>query len=58
MTIDSVSGLIEWTPTEAGSEQVSVQASNIEGTDQQNFTIVVQESLLVVRINPRGNYNN
>ncbi|UCH82622.1 MAG: hypothetical protein JSW50_09030, partial [Candidatus Latescibacterota bacterium] len=55
MSIDSTSGLIEWIPTAAGSEQVIVEASNSEGTDQQMFTITVQESLAVVRIMPLGN---
>jgi hypothetical protein len=55
MTIDSTSGLIQWVPAVAGSAQVVVQASNVEGTDLQNFTIAVQESLAVFRIMPLGN---
>jgi hypothetical protein len=43
MTINSTSGLIEWTPTAAGSEMVMVQASNTAGTDDQSWTISVSE---------------
>ncbi|MCK5407978.1 MAG: LamG domain-containing protein, partial [Candidatus Krumholzibacteria bacterium] len=55
MTVDSLSGLIEWVPTVAGSEPVIVEASNSEGTDQQNYWITVAESLAVFRIMPLGN---
>jgi hypothetical protein len=43
MTIDSGSGLIEWTPTAAGLFDVTVAASNPEGTGQQSFSIEVIE---------------
>lgn len=43
MTINSASGLIEWTPAAAGSAQVTVEASNDAGTDSQSFTILVTE---------------
>ncbi|MFH1843322.1 MAG: LamG-like jellyroll fold domain-containing protein [bacterium] len=42
MTIDPVSGLIEWTPTSGGDVAVTVEASNsAKGTDTQSFTISV-----------------
>ncbi|MHC4075964.1 MAG: LamG-like jellyroll fold domain-containing protein, partial [Planctomycetota bacterium] len=41
MTIDSNTGLIQWTPTDIGDVNVIVQASNPGGTDSQNFTITV-----------------
>ena len=43
MTIDSASGLIEWTPTATGTVSVEVEASNSEGTDNQNYTIEVTD---------------
>jgi lysophospholipase L1-like esterase len=55
MTIDTTSGVIQWTPLVAGDVNVSVEAHNINGSDQQNFTIAVQESLDVIRIMPLGN---
>ncbi|MCK4776327.1 MAG: hypothetical protein KAT30_16140, partial [Candidatus Krumholzibacteria bacterium] len=44
MSIDSLSGVIDWTPATTGSEGVTVVASNTEGTDTQNFTIIVDEA--------------
>jgi hypothetical protein len=43
MTIDSLTGLISWTPTasQTGSFPVQVQAVNTEGVDPQDFTIQV-----------------
>jgi len=41
MTIDEDSGEISWTPTATGDYDVTVQASNSEGTDEQAFTIHV-----------------
>jgi len=41
MTIDEVSGLIEWTPSSVGDYDVVVEASNASGTDTQPFTITV-----------------
>ncbi len=41
MTIDNGNGIIEWTPSTAGSFNVVVVASNSEGIDTQPFTIVV-----------------
>ncbi len=41
MTIDDVTGLIEWMPTATGSFDVEVVASNSEGSDSQPFTIEV-----------------
>ncbi|MDY7080715.1 MAG: LamG-like jellyroll fold domain-containing protein, partial [Chloroflexota bacterium] len=48
MTIDTLTGLISWTPmiAQEGNHNVQVQASNSEGTDTQNFTIIVQEGTL------------
>jgi hypothetical protein len=42
MTINTSSGLISWTPTatQVGLYNVTVQASNIKGTDAQTFTIM------------------
>jgi lysophospholipase L1-like esterase len=55
MTIDTTSGLIEWLPVTSGNASVTVEAHNINGADQQSFTIAVQESLDVTRIMPLGN---
>jgi hypothetical protein len=44
MTIDPNTGLIEWRPTATGDYDVTVQASNSEGTDEQTFTIHVAEA--------------
>jgi hypothetical protein len=41
MTINSTSGVIEWTPAATGSEPVTVRATNTAGTDDQSFTIDV-----------------
>lgn len=41
MTIDSVSGLIQWTPTAAGSQAITVLAQNWAGQDTQPFTILI-----------------
>lgn len=43
MTLDSGTGLIEWTPTAAGSYNVNVRATNSEGTANQPFTIIVSD---------------
>jgi hypothetical protein len=44
MTIDPNTGLIEWTPTATSDYDVTVEASNSEGTDSQSFTINVAEA--------------
>ncbi|MEW6413300.1 MAG: putative Ig domain-containing protein, partial [Candidatus Zixiibacteriota bacterium] len=41
MTIDAATGLIEWTPTETGSFDVTIEAINDYGTATQEFTITV-----------------
>ncbi|MDZ4699041.1 MAG: putative Ig domain-containing protein [Rhodothermales bacterium] len=41
MTIDATSGLIAWTPDTVGTYDVSVRATNTQGSDQQSFTISV-----------------
>ena len=43
MSIDSTSGQIIWTPTNAGNFEVTVRATNSEGTDDQSFAISVNE---------------
>jgi PKD repeat protein len=54
MTIDATSGLISWTPSNAGNFDVSVLASNTAGNDTQSFTISVQPapSLPVITSTP------
>jgi hypothetical protein len=44
MSIAPDSGLIEWTPTSAGSVTVTVMASNSAGSSSQTFIINVEES--------------
>jgi len=41
MTIDAVTGMINWTPDESGDQAVEVVAGNSEGTDSQAFTVTV-----------------
>jgi hypothetical protein len=41
MTIDDVTGLIQWTPGETGDFSVVVEAANSSGTDTQPFTLSV-----------------
>ncbi|WP_459947962.1 putative Ig domain-containing protein, partial [Desulfocastanea catecholica] len=43
MTIDRVSGLLQWVPDAPGSFAVTVSAQNSEGVDSQTFTINVAE---------------
>lgn len=43
MTIDEASGLIDWTPFQAGNHAVSVRAVNVHGEDSQTFTINVSD---------------
>jgi hypothetical protein len=47
MTIDTITGLIQWTPTAVGDSDVCVEASNSAGADTQCFTISVAESAQV-----------
>lgn len=44
MTIDSLSGLIQWTPDETGSFSVNVQARNIAGNYSQGFILDIVET--------------
>jgi len=44
MTINPVSGVIDWLPATAGDFDVEVEAANTEGTDTQFFTIAVAAS--------------
>ncbi len=41
MTIDNMTGIISWMPNTTGDFDVTVQASNTQGTDMQSFTISV-----------------
>ncbi|MFC1677759.1 agmatine deiminase family protein, partial [Planctomycetota bacterium] len=41
MTINSSTGLIEWTPGSTGDFSVVVRATNSEGYDEQNYTLSV-----------------
>ncbi len=41
MSINGATGLIEWTPSAAGNELVSVRAFNTEGADTQSYWIEV-----------------
>ncbi|MBN1348039.1 putative Ig domain-containing protein [candidate division KSB1 bacterium] len=43
MTIDPVNGLIEWVPAIAGDIDITIEASNSQGSDTQAFTIHVVE---------------
>ena len=44
MTIDSATGVIEWTPSSAGDFNVTVEATNSEGSDTQSFSIHVESA--------------
>ena len=46
MTINSNTGVISWTPTAAGSFDVTVEVSDDSRSDTQSFTITVDETLL------------
>lgn len=48
MTIDDTSGIINWTPLEAGSYPVSVEAFNIIGADTQEYVLTVVDTLAPV----------
>ncbi len=56
MDINSVTGLISWTPILAGDFNVTVEANNIAGSDQQSFTINVIEPPLIegLALSPSG----
>jgi VCBS repeat-containing protein len=41
MTIDSSSGLLEWTPNQIGDQSITVQVINLAGSDQQTYSISV-----------------
>ena len=47
MTINTSTGVIQWTPTVAGPFSVTVEASNASGVNTQSFTINVVSSVLV-----------
>jgi lysophospholipase L1-like esterase len=44
MTIDSSTGLIQWTPTSTGTFEVIVEAANAFGSDSQSFTLQVVQA--------------
>jgi hypothetical protein len=44
MTIDQTTGLINWTPPATGDFDVTVEAINSEGSDDQSFTITVADA--------------
>ena len=46
MTISSTTGVISWTPTTAGSFEVTVEVSDESKSETQSFTIIVDETLL------------
>ena len=46
MTINSTNGVITWTPTTAGSFDVTVEVSDGSKSETQSFTIIVEETLL------------
>ncbi len=45
MTIDPVTGLIEWTPDTADDYDVAVEVTNASGTDQQSYTLSILEEI-------------
>ncbi len=47
MTIHENTGLIQWTPTQKGTFNVVVKASNSLGTDMQSFEINVLDSVKI-----------
>jgi hypothetical protein len=47
MTIDTISGLVQWTPSASGSFPVSLAARNAAGADTQSFAIQVLEPPLI-----------
>ena len=48
MTIDAVTGVIDWTPDTAGDYAVTVEASNSQGSDSQSFSVSVADVLACV----------
>jgi len=52
MTIDTASGMIEWTPTadQAGDNPITVEAKNDAGTVTQEFTITVSKTTVAAEI--------
>ena len=50
MTIDGVSGIVSWTPSSVGSFNVTIRASNSEGSDDQQFSVEVLPQLVAPTI--------
>jgi hypothetical protein len=50
MTIEAASGLVTWTPNASGSSDVTIEASNSQGRDEQSFLVVVGEPLAAPQI--------
>ena len=46
MTINSITGVISWTPAAAGSFDVTAEVSDNKKSETQSFTITVDETLL------------
>ncbi|MDH7516394.1 MAG: putative Ig domain-containing protein [Bacteroidota bacterium] len=55
MTIDNISGQINWTPTQTGDFDVKVRAENRAGSDDQSFTVHVEPAAVapVITFTPR-----
>lgn len=43
MVIDSISGLVEWTPQNEGEFGIEIQAENAAGSDTQVYTLIVEK---------------
>lgn len=51
MQIDSLSGIITWTPASLGNQSVVITATNSVGSDSETLNIIVQESDLAGGLN-------
>ena len=58
MTINSSTGQISWTPNagQSGANAVSVQASNLSGTDVQDFSVNVANGIIIDNGDPGTSY--
>jgi len=54
MTIDSVTGLISWTPTMTGNYNISLKVSDGELSDTQSYILAVS-SIPAITLSPPGN---
>ncbi len=58
MTIDPISGVINWIPVSAGSYPVTIHAVNTQGAADQNYTLVIASptvSLTALQLQALGN---